>query len=206
MPKREPTYRPVLFNIFVIIEPLIYFCVCHGTPLTKILKTRITCKKFKYFVIRHFNKQTVIITEVKKQEINDSVVLAFLECSCYIQNLVTRQKEPVSQCVVSFSNFGNWISFGPLWRRFLLGYIWTTLLITVHTFAAVIISLHIRKSAILLHLAWLNGKKLGFTLFLLYSHKSWTAAVVYDSTRLRLSVATGVSLINIFKNCPKLHK
>jgi len=73
-------------------------------PLTKIKKTRITCKKIKFFVIRHFNKSTVI-TEVKKQEINDSVVLAFLECICYIQNL---GKEPVSQiCVVAFSNLGN---------------------------------------------------------------------------------------------------
>jgi len=45
-----------------------------------------------------------------------------------------------------------------------LFYIWTTLFITVHTFA-VIMLLHIRKYAILFHLAWLNGKKLGFTLF-----------------------------------------
>ena len=34
------------------------------------------------------------------------------------------------------------------------------------------------KHAILLHLAWLNIKKLGFTLFLRYSHKGWTAALV----------------------------
>ena len=34
--------------------------------------------------------------------------LHFLELSCYIQNLVIRQKEPVSEiCVVLFSNFGN---------------------------------------------------------------------------------------------------
>ena len=32
--------------------------------------------------------------------------------------------------------------------------------------------------AILLHLVWLNSKKLGFILFLLYSHKGWTAALV----------------------------
>ena len=71
------------------------------------------------------------------------------------------QKEPVTQmCVVPFFNFGSWITFGPLWISRLF-YIWTT---TVHTFA-VIISLHIRKYAILFHLAWLNGKKLGFTLF-----------------------------------------
>ena len=45
-----------------------------------------------------------------------------------------------------FSNFGNWITFGPLQVRCLF-YIWTTLLITIHTFA-VIISLHVRKYAI----------------------------------------------------------
>jgi len=92
--------------------------------------------------------------------------------------LVIRQKEPVSQiCVVSFSNFGNWITFGPLRRRCLF-YIWSMLLITVNTFVVVIISFNIRKYAILFHFAWLNSKMLGFTLSLLYSHKSWTAALV----------------------------
>jgi len=38
-----------------------------------------------------------------------------------------------------------------------------------------------KKCAILLHLTWLNGKKLGFTFFLLYSHKGWTASLVCDS-------------------------
>jgi len=62
-----------------------------------------------------------------------------LEFSCYIQNLVIRQKKPVSEiCVGPFSNIGNWITFGPLRIRCLL-YIWTTLLITVHTFAVVTI-------------------------------------------------------------------
>jgi len=28
--------RTVLFKLLVIVEPLIYFRVCHGTPLTKI--------------------------------------------------------------------------------------------------------------------------------------------------------------------------
>ena len=72
------------------------------------------------------------------------------------------------------------IAFGPLRIRCLF-YIWTTLLITVHTFAVFIILLYIWKYAILLHLAWLNSKKLGFTLFLLYSHKGWTATLVCDS-------------------------
>jgi len=35
-------------------------------------------------------------------------------------------------CVVPFSDFGSWITFGPLRIRRLF-YIWTTLLITVHT-------------------------------------------------------------------------
>ena len=30
------TVRSVLFNLFVNAEPLMYFCVCHGTPLKKI--------------------------------------------------------------------------------------------------------------------------------------------------------------------------
>ena len=29
------TFKSVLFNLFVIVEPLIYFRVCHGTPLPK---------------------------------------------------------------------------------------------------------------------------------------------------------------------------
>ena len=59
---------------------------------------------------------------------------------------VTRQKEPVSQIcvVVPFSNFGNWITFGPL-QIWCLFYNWTTFLITVHILAVVIILLHIRK-------------------------------------------------------------
>jgi len=40
------------------------------------------------------NKQLLQILKGKK--FNDSVVLAFLECTCYIQNFIIRQKEPVS--------------------------------------------------------------------------------------------------------------
>jgi len=32
------SYKSVLFNLFVIVEPLIYFRVCHGTPVNKTLK------------------------------------------------------------------------------------------------------------------------------------------------------------------------
>jgi len=28
----------VLFNLFVVVEPLIYFRVCHGTPINKNLE------------------------------------------------------------------------------------------------------------------------------------------------------------------------
>jgi len=71
------------------------------------------------------NKQ--LLQNLKSKEFDDSLVLAFLEFSCYIQNLVIRQKEPISKiCVVSFSSFGSWITFGPLRVRCLL-------LITAHT-------------------------------------------------------------------------
>ena len=118
---------------------------------------------------------------------NDSVVLAFLECSCFFENLAIRQKEPVSQiCAVSFCNFGNWATFGLL-RIKCLFYIWTILLITVHTFAVVIITLRMRKCAILLHLAWLNILKAGFhTVFALLpqslnsSSSLWLSLLIYS--------------------------
>ena len=50
-----------------------------------------------------------------------------------------------------FFNFGSFITFGPLGRRCLL-------LNTVHIFAVITISLHIRKYATLLHLTWLIVK------------------------------------------------
>ena len=76
----------------------------------------------------------------------------FLHFSNVSATFIISQEEPVSQmCVVPFSDFGSWITFGPLRIRRLF-YIWTTLLITVHTFA-VIISLHKRKYVILFHLA-----------------------------------------------------
>jgi len=33
------TSEPVLFNLFLIVEPLIYFRVCHRTPLTNLKST-----------------------------------------------------------------------------------------------------------------------------------------------------------------------
>jgi len=35
---RNQSTRSVLFNLFVIMEPTMYFRVCHGTPLTKKMK------------------------------------------------------------------------------------------------------------------------------------------------------------------------
>jgi len=34
-PSTTLTCRPVLFNLFVIVEPLICFCVCQETPINK---------------------------------------------------------------------------------------------------------------------------------------------------------------------------
>jgi len=88
------------------------------------------------------NKQ--LLQKLKSKKFNDSVVLAFMEFICYIQNFAIRRKEPVSKiCTAPLSNFINCITFGSLRIRCLF-YIGTTLLITVDTFA-VIISLRIRK-------------------------------------------------------------
>jgi len=43
------------------------------------------------------NKYLFLLQKLKSKKCNDAVVLAFLECSCYIQNLVIWQKEAVSQ-------------------------------------------------------------------------------------------------------------
>jgi len=80
------TYISALQTV-VIMEPLIYFRVCHGTPINKNLKTRITCKKIKYFFI---NKQ--LLQKMKIKKFNDSVLLAFLECVCDIQNFPKRTR------------------------------------------------------------------------------------------------------------------
>jgi len=43
--------RTVLFNLFVNAEPLMYFWVCHGTPLKKFRNYELLGQKIKYFVI-----------------------------------------------------------------------------------------------------------------------------------------------------------
>jgi len=92
----------VLFNLFVIVEPLIYLRVCHGSPINK--KNKLLVRKSNISLIdTSTNKQ--LLQKSKSKKFDDSVVLAFLECICYIQNLVIRQKERVFQiCVIRFSN------------------------------------------------------------------------------------------------------
>ena len=150
------------------MEHLIYFRVCHGTPINKNLKTGIICKKIKYFFWdTSTNKQLLQKLKIKKL-----MTRLFLYFWNVFATFKISQKEPVSQmCVVPFSNFVSWSTFGALWIRRLF-YIWTTLLISVHTFAVVIILLNIRKYAILLHLAWLIDEKLGFILFYSISTKA----------------------------------
>jgi len=69
-------------------NPCYTFAFVMQPPLTKITKTRSTCKKIKFFVNTSTNKQ--IFQKLKSKKLDDSVVLAFLECICYIQNLANR--------------------------------------------------------------------------------------------------------------------
>jgi len=72
----------VLFNLFIIAEPLIHFPVCRGTPLTKIEKTRIAAlvrKSSMSLLDTSTNEQ--LLQKFNSKKFNDSVVLAFLECS-----------------------------------------------------------------------------------------------------------------------------
>jgi len=76
-------------------------------PVNKSLKNTNCLKENQIFRYKTL-QQTKLLQKLKIKKFNDSVVLAFLECSYYIQNLVIRHKEPVSQiCIVPFSNFGN---------------------------------------------------------------------------------------------------
>ena len=92
------------------------------------------------------------------------LLLHFLNVATIFRILSSGKKNPclkyVSSHVLALAVELHLVRFGGS-----ASYIWTPLLITVHTFAVVIISLHIRKYAIMLQLAWLNCKRLGFTLF-----------------------------------------
>jgi len=73
-------------------------------PSTKIeKKVELLVRKSNIsFLDTSKNKQ--LLQKLKSKKFNDSVVLAFLEFICYIQNLTIRLKEHVPQiCVVPFS-------------------------------------------------------------------------------------------------------
>jgi len=101
-------------------NPWYTFAFVTEPPLKKLKKYKLLVRKWHIWLLdTSTNKQ--FLQKLKNKQFNHSIVLAYLECSCNMQNLVIRQKEPVSQiCVVPFSNFGNWITFGPLRRRYFL--------------------------------------------------------------------------------------
>jgi len=74
------------------------FCDC-GTavipfPLTKIKKHKLLVRNSNILLLdTSTNKQ--FFQKLKSKKFNDSVILAFLECICYMHNLVIQQKEPV---------------------------------------------------------------------------------------------------------------
>jgi len=81
----------VLFYLFVIEKPLIYFGVRHGAPLTKFKRHELLVRKSSISLFdTSTNKQLL-----QRKKFNDSLVLAFLNFSCYIQNLIISRKEPV---------------------------------------------------------------------------------------------------------------
>ena len=68
----------VLFNIFVIAEPLKHFHIFHGTPINKKLKKHeLHVKKANILLLEtSTNKQS--LQKLKSKKFNDSVVLEFL--------------------------------------------------------------------------------------------------------------------------------
>ena len=70
--------RSVLFNFFVIAEPLKHFHVCHGIPINKKLKKHeLHVKKANVLLLdTSTNKQ--LVQKLKSKKFNDWVVLEFL--------------------------------------------------------------------------------------------------------------------------------
>ena len=70
--------RSVLFNLFVIAEPLKHFHVYHGTPINKKLKKHeLHVKKANVLLLdTSTNKQ--LVQKLKSKKFNDWVVLEFL--------------------------------------------------------------------------------------------------------------------------------
>jgi len=70
----------VLFNLFVIVEPLIYFCVCNRTPhKQKFKKHELFVRKSNISLLGTSTNQQ-LLQKLKIKKFNDSVVLAILEC------------------------------------------------------------------------------------------------------------------------------
>jgi len=105
-------HKSVLFNLFVIVEPLTYLRVCHGIPINKNLKKEVLVKKSNILLVNTSTNEQ-LLQKLKNKKFNDSVVLAFLECSCYIQTWVIRQKRRIS------------IMSRPIFKLWQLNYIWS---------------------------------------------------------------------------------
>jgi len=72
-------FRSVLFNLFDIVEPLIYVCACHGTPINKNLKsTNYLYKNQTYISLLDTSKNKQLLQKLKSKKFNDLVVLVFL--------------------------------------------------------------------------------------------------------------------------------
>jgi len=68
--------KTVLFNLFVIVEPLMYFRVCHGTPINKNLKSTNYLQGnqiFRYEALQQINS----FTEVKERNFITQLFLHF---------------------------------------------------------------------------------------------------------------------------------
>ena len=75
-------------------NPWYTFAFVMEPPLKKFKKHELLVRKSNISLLDiSTNKQ--LLQKLRSKKFNDSAVLAFLECSCYIQNLAIRQKEPV---------------------------------------------------------------------------------------------------------------
>ena len=97
-----------------------------------------------------------VVTTVKKQDIlMTQLSLHFWNVTATFRIWLSGKMNSYVKYVSSNIMLCNWIAFGPLRIKFLF-YILTTLLTIVHTFTFVIILLHLRKYAILIHRTLLN--------------------------------------------------
>ena len=68
----------VLFNLFIIAEPLKHFHVCHGTPINKKLKKHELHVKKANVLLLDTSTNNQLLQKLKSKKFNDSVVLQFL--------------------------------------------------------------------------------------------------------------------------------